>query len=49
MAADIEADISNVCVRVRNVERLAGKCDDILAGNARFRGQEWKIVKVRRE
>ena len=37
---------ASVSLLVRNVERLAGRCDDILSGSARFGGQEWKIVKV---
>ena len=38
---------SSVPVRVRNVERLASRCEDILGGHTEFRGQDWKVVKVR--
>ena len=38
--------LSSVSVRVRNVERLASRCEDILGGTVQFRGQDWKVVKV---
>lgn len=35
-------------VLVRNVERLAVRCEDILGERSNFRGQDWKIIKVSR-
>ena len=37
---------TGVAVRIKNIERLISRCEDILGGKYKIKGQKWRITKV---